>query len=69
MKSVAARVIENIQYFVDLKREEIWVCRDQLETAEVEFQRLKVEGAITSATFRPDCSCNGSANFLVEYPD
>lgn len=69
MKSVTARVIDNIQYFVSLKRKEIWVRRDQLETAKVEFQRLKVDGTITSATFRPDCSCNGSANFLVEYPD
>lgn len=68
MKSVTARVIENIQHFVELKRTEIWVRRDQLETAQVEFQRLKVDGKIISATFRPEYSCNGSANFLVEYP-
>lgn len=68
MKSVTARVIDNIQHFVNLRRTEIWVRRDQLETAEIEFQRLKVDGTITSATFRPEWPCNGSANFLVEYP-
>ena len=69
MKTVEARVINNIQYFVFLRRTEIWVRRDQLETAESEFQRLKANGKITDATFRPECSCNGSANFLVEYPE
>lgn len=69
MQSVEARVIENIRYFVSLKRSEIWVLREQLKTAEIEFQRLKTNGTITSATFRPGWSCNGSANFLVEYPD
>lgn len=68
MKTVEAQVIDNIRHFVNLKRTEIWVRRDQLETAKVEFQRLKVDGTVISATFRPDWSCNGSANFLVEYP-
>ena len=68
MKTLEAKVIENIRYFVDLKRTEIWVRRDKLETAETEFKRLTVDGTITSATFRPDWSSKGSANFLVEYP-
>lgn len=68
MKDFSARVIDNIRYFVDIKQQEIWVRRTELETAESEFQKLKDEGKIASATFRPEYSCNGSANFLVEYP-
>lgn len=68
MKTLEAKVIENIRHFVELKREEIWVRRDQLEVAENEFERLQLNGTIISATFRPECSCKGSANFLVEYP-
>lgn len=66
--NIAARVVANIRYFVILRREEIWTRRDQLEVAQNEFQRLKNDGIIESATFRPDYSCNGSANFLVKYP-
>lgn len=68
MKDFSARVTNNIQYFVAIKRHEIWVRRDHLKIAEMEFQNLKDKGKIVSATFRPEWSCNGSANFLVEYP-
>ncbi|MBO5413255.1 MAG: hypothetical protein J6A29_02990 [Clostridia bacterium] len=69
MENVSMRVIQNIRLYVRIQRQEIWVRRDQLEVAEREFQRLKAEGKITSAEFRPEWSCNGSANFLMQYPD
>lgn len=68
MKDFSARVISNIEYFVCIKQREIWIRRTELETAEREFLRLQEEGRIKSVKFRPEWSCNGSANFLVEYP-
>ena len=68
MENVSMRVIQNIRMYVEIQKPEIWVRRDQLEVAEREFQRLKAEGKITSAEFREAWSCNGSANFLMQYP-
>lgn len=68
MENVSMRVIQNIRMYVEIQKPEIWVRRDQLEVAEREFQRLKAEGKITLAEFRPEWSCNGSANFLMQYP-
>lgn len=68
MKNFSVRVVNNIRYFVGIKRHEIWVRRTELETAKKEFQNLQEKGKIASATFRPEYSCNGSVNFLVEYP-
>ena len=68
MQDIPFQVINNIRHYVEKKSPDIWVRRDQQETAEAEFNRMKLKGEIISATLRPDWSCNGSLNYLMEYP-
>lgn len=68
MKDISMRVIQNIRLYVKMEKPEIWVRRNQLEVAEREFQKLKAEGKIVDAKFRPEWSCCGSVNFLMKYP-
>lgn len=68
MRDIPFQVITNIRHYVEKKKPDIWVRRDQQETAETEFRKMKIEGKIISATLRPEWSCNGSLNYLMEYP-
>lgn len=65
----ATRVTRNIDHYVEKKASDIWVRRDQLVTAETKFRKLQAEGKIVSATLRPNWSCNGSVNFMMQYPN
>lgn len=67
--NITMRVLSNIEFYVENKKPDIWVRRDQLVTAETEFRKLQAEGKIISATLRPSWSCKGSVNFLMQYPD
>lgn len=66
---ITMRVLRNIDFYVENKKPDIWVRRDQIVTAENEFRKLQAEGKITSATLRPSWSCKGSVNFIMQYPD
>ena len=62
------RLIPSICNFIMDGATEIWIRRDQIALAEIEFQRQIADGKIISAVFRPEKSRIGSVNFLLEYP-
>lgn len=68
-KTHAERMIESLRYYVAIRKKDIWVRRSELKAAEEELIKMQKEGTIKKATMRPEWSCNGSVNFLMEYPE
>lgn len=62
-------VLENLRNnIVDKKRTEVWVRHEMRIEAEILMEELIKEGIITSYEYKENCSCRGSANYLIEYP-
>lgn len=61
-------VLENLRKnIVLLKRPEVWVRHDLRVVAEQLMEQLIDEGLIKAYRYRKNYSCNGSANYKIEY--
>lgn len=60
-------VLENLRKNILLKRPEVWVRHDLRVVAEQLMEQLIDEGLIKAYRYRKNYSCNGSANYKIEY--